>query len=73
MSVAKGSAEIMLSHYRMRMSTSQTDTDKAEMFNTFFASLVNTEKGVSMSQHPELEDHGCKKEKLAGSPEVCGA
>lgn len=50
-----------------------TDIDHAEMLNAFFASLVNTENGLSVSQHPKLKDHGCENEKLAGSPGVYGA
>lgn len=49
------------------------DIDHAEIFNAFFASLVSTENGLSVSQHAKLKDRGYENEKLAGSPGVCGA
>ncbi|XP_030920994.1 zinc finger SWIM domain-containing protein 6-like, partial [Geospiza fortis] len=47
------------------------DMNKPDMFNAFFFTLVsNTDDGLGGSQCPELEDHGCKNDKLPGDPEL---
>ncbi|KAJ7400347.1 rna-directed dna polymerase from mobile element jockey-like [Pitangus sulphuratus] len=52
------------------MVTSQTGTDKAEVFNAFFASVFNTNDGPRGSQCPELEDHNCKNDQLTVNLEI---
>ncbi|KAJ7407716.1 hypothetical protein BTVI_62360 [Pitangus sulphuratus] len=46
------------------------DRDKAEVFNTFFASLFNMDDGPRGSQCPELEDHNCENDQLQVDPEI---
>ncbi|KAF4796691.1 hypothetical protein TURU_082106 [Turdus rufiventris] len=46
------------------------DMDKAEVFNTFFAYVINTDDGPRGSQCPELENHDCKNDLLLVNPEI---
>ncbi|KAJ7404159.1 hypothetical protein WISP_147211 [Willisornis vidua] len=46
------------------------DRDKAEAFDTFFASLFNMDDGPRGSQCPELEDHDCENDELPVNPET---
>ncbi|KAJ7421779.1 RNA-directed DNA polymerase from mobile element jockey-like protein [Willisornis vidua] len=51
------------------MITSQAGTDKAEVFNAFFALVFNTNDRPRESHCPELEDHYCEKDQLPVNPE----
>ncbi|KAJ7415509.1 hypothetical protein BTVI_37854 [Pitangus sulphuratus] len=44
------------------------ERDKVEVFNTFFASVFNTDDGPRVSQCSELEDHDCKNDPV--NPEI---
>ncbi|KAJ7413995.1 hypothetical protein WISP_87188 [Willisornis vidua] len=46
------------------------DRDKAEVFNTFFASVFNMDDGPRGSQCSELEDHDCECDQLPVNPET---
>ncbi|RMC09868.1 hypothetical protein DUI87_13655 [Hirundo rustica rustica] len=46
------------------------DMDKAEVFNAFFACVINTDDGPRESQCPELEDHDCRNDQLLDNPEI---
>ncbi|RMC20639.1 hypothetical protein DUI87_01491 [Hirundo rustica rustica] len=46
------------------------DRDKAEMFNSFFASVFNTDDRPSGSQCPDLEDQHCEKDQLLVNLEI---
>ncbi|KAJ7402700.1 hypothetical protein BTVI_83974 [Pitangus sulphuratus] len=46
------------------------DRDKAEVFNTVFASVFYMDDGPRRSQCPELEDHDCKYDQLPVNPEI---
>ncbi|KAJ7423793.1 rna-directed dna polymerase from mobile element jockey-like [Pitangus sulphuratus] len=50
------------------MVTSKTGTEKAEVFNPFFASVFNMDDGPRGSQCPDLEDHDCKHDQLPVKP-----
>ncbi|KAJ7423208.1 hypothetical protein WISP_34660 [Willisornis vidua] len=49
------------------------DIDKAEMFNASFAFFFNTSDGLKRSQHPELENHGCDRDKPPVALDFCRA
>ncbi|KAJ7406679.1 rna-directed dna polymerase from mobile element jockey-like [Pitangus sulphuratus] len=46
------------------------DRDKAEVFNAFFASFVNTDEGPRGPQCPEQEDHECENDQLPVNTEL---
>ncbi|KAJ7405743.1 hypothetical protein WISP_138422 [Willisornis vidua] len=47
-----------------------SDRDKAEVFNAFFACVFNTDDGPRGSQWPELEGHDCENDQLPVNPEI---
>ncbi|KAJ7420213.1 hypothetical protein WISP_49407 [Willisornis vidua] len=48
----------------------EEDRDKAEGFNTFFASVFNMDDKPRASQCPELEDHDWENDQLPAEPEI---
>ncbi|RMC20216.1 hypothetical protein DUI87_01062 [Hirundo rustica rustica] len=46
------------------------DMEKADVFNTFFASVFNAGDGSRGSECPELGNHGCENDKLPVDPEL---